>query len=115
MSMDLSGVGGHFKINNEGWRQALMLAHKFGWEPVGTRDPALADEDGIYTVPDWEGHYDSNDGQEVEEEDGARIAEALEKALPDIPEQRIPKKGQGQNTTHSSGSAGPILKPIFGI
>jgi hypothetical protein len=35
--------------------------------------------------PEWDGNYDTNDGQRVTAEDAAALADALEQALPDVP------------------------------
>ena len=77
MGMDLDGKGGDFRFNIYGWRAVLALAEMNGWEPAGT---VLEQELG------WSGGYDTNDGQTVTAEDAARLADALERALPDLPD-----------------------------
>ncbi|MDM8008115.1 MAG: hypothetical protein QUV05_18400 [Phycisphaerae bacterium] len=93
MGMDLSGVGGSFRFNMEGWSQVLCLAHAYGWQPKGTQldyDFVLlrCDNDELLAkkiMSEWKGSYSYNEYQTVTAEDAAGIAGALEKALPDIP------------------------------
>jgi hypothetical protein len=82
----------------------LDLAHEYGWEPAGTEPPQW-----IATNPDgsidhemtamysrskenWDGSYFSNDGQYVTDEEAASIADALERALDDIPDEETEAK-----------------------
>ena len=76
MGMDLKGKGGRFRFDIFRWSAVLTLARNNGWEPTGT----ILEDD-----PDWQGHYDTNDGQLVTAVDAGRLADALERALPDIP------------------------------
>ena len=77
MGMDLEGEGGDFHFDIFRWSAVLTLARNNGWEPAGT----IFEDD-----PDWQGHYDTNEGQLVTAVDAARLADALERALPDIPD-----------------------------
>jgi len=77
MGMDLEGEGGSFHFNIFQWSAVLVLAQSNGWEPAGT---VLAQE------PDWSGGYGTNDGQTVPAADAGQLADALERALPDIPD-----------------------------
>ncbi len=61
------------------WAKTLELAQLYGWQPRGTRLPAL-------DCMGWLGSYSTNDGQTLLPEDAFLLACALEKALPDIPE-----------------------------
>jgi hypothetical protein len=86
MGMDLVGKGGDFRFNIFGWRAVLALAQMNGWKPAGT---VLEGEAG------WAGGYDTNDGQTVTSEDAAQLADAVEQALPDIPDHdALEHKGQ---------------------
>jgi hypothetical protein len=76
--MDLSGPGGDFAYNNTSWGHLLRLASTYGWEPAGTRPPKRCRT--------WDGNYVTNDGQRVTAADARRLADALEKALPDLPD-----------------------------
>jgi hypothetical protein len=88
MEMDLSGSGGDFHFNIFAWEQVLKLAQMYGWEPAGTEAPQrIEDEDAVDREENaWEGGYWTNDGQRVSAEDAQNLAEALKKALPDIPD-----------------------------
>jgi hypothetical protein len=100
MGMDLSGKGGDFRFSHQNWRAILELAHEYGWEPAGTKPPEFIvyAPDGV-TVDEvatrswrqryanWDGGYFSNDYQVVCDEDAANIADALERALDDVPDE----------------------------
>ncbi len=77
MGMDLEGEGGYFRFNIHQWSAVLVLAQRNGWEPAGTV---------LERAPGWAGRYDTNDGQTVTAVDAGRLADALERALPDIPD-----------------------------
>jgi hypothetical protein len=77
MGMDLDGEGGQFRFNVYQWSAVLALAQRNGWEPAGT---VLEQDAG------WSGRYDTNDGQTVTAGDAGGFADALERALPDIPD-----------------------------
>jgi hypothetical protein len=65
----------------------LALAARYGWQPAGTLppDPEYFDDyDG--DPADWDGHYFPADGQEMTADDAHRLADALERALPDLPD-----------------------------
>lgn len=67
----------------------LRLAYIHGWRPRGTREPddwqGVA-SDGV-TPRLWNArNYWSRRGQKVTDEDAAAMSEALETALPDIPD-----------------------------
>ncbi len=66
------------------WARVLGLARDYGWQSRGT----VLDEDHPYAEY-WEGNYSTNDGQTITAEDASAFADALEKALDDIPDQRI--------------------------
>jgi hypothetical protein len=96
MGMDLEGPGGAFWFPVHGWSAVLTLARDFGgWEPQGTKSPEWEDpETGEHHVAsDWDGNYWCNDYQQVTEEDARNLADALERALPDVPRQRTWAKG----------------------
>jgi len=69
MGMDLSGEGGYYRFSNVGWGKVWELARQYGWEPTA----------------DWDS-YILNAYQTVDSEDAALLADALERALPDIPD-----------------------------
>jgi hypothetical protein len=100
MGMNLSGKGGYFRFSFHGWRAAQELAHEHGWEPAGTEPPEFKvyAPDGV-TVDevatqayrqhyfDWGGGYFTHNHQVVSDEDAANIADALERALDDVPDE----------------------------
>ena len=93
MGMDLSGAGGLERFSNTSWRKMLELAYEYGWKPAGTErgqwvDPETGelDEQMCPDPDEWDGNYFTNAFQWVTEEDAAHIADALEKALDDIPD-----------------------------
>ena len=102
MSVTLSHHGDHYYIQNLGWVNLLKLAYEYGWEPAGT-ELLLADVVYVngkvdyeaterFNAPrkdyDWDGSYFGSDFQFVTDEDAANIADALERAIDDIPNQQ---------------------------
>jgi hypothetical protein len=94
MGMDLCGVDNerYFRVGNVAWAKALHLARNHGWEPAGTIDdgfgPAMCNGDDFEPgcpIREERGRYDYNDGWVVTHDDARAIADALEKALDDIP------------------------------
>ncbi len=82
MGFDLTGHGGEFWWNIFVWPRLLDVAKRYGWKPAGTR---LRREDG--SIDDsWARGYDSSDFQWVSTEDASALADALERALPDMPD-----------------------------
>jgi hypothetical protein len=80
--MDLSGAGGDFRIGNAGLRYLLELAWRHGgWEPMGVLYP---DAEGEYGGEPDMGYF-TNDYQLVCAEDARNLADALGRALPDVP------------------------------
>ena len=101
MGMDLSGKGGDFHFNIATWRMVLTMAINHGWEPAGTEPPEFTFflEDGAVdeekteayrqAYEDWDPtNYYTNDFQWVTDEDVANIADALERALSHVPDER---------------------------
>jgi len=92
MGMDLHGASGYERFTNTSWSKILELAYEYGWKPQGTEPGEWYDENGeldkqLSPNPDeWDGTYFSNDYQLVTDEDAANIADALQRALDDIPD-----------------------------
>jgi hypothetical protein len=82
MGMDLEGAGGYFRWTASGWASLLALAAHYGWEAVGTGPPR-----GVLKA-DWPGVYHSNDGARFYARDAAALANALERALLEMPAER---------------------------
>ena len=91
MGYDLqSRTGNCFEWQISDYPNALKLAEAYGWQPQGTTNSLIV-VDGLGVVggtspEDWDGRYTSNDYQIVSEVDAANMAEALERALEDIPD-----------------------------
>jgi len=85
MGMDLSGAGGYFRWAGGGWGRILDLAEQFGWQPVGTGPPRGTLKE------DWSGSYFSNDGQLFYARDAQKLADALERALEEMPTEKLKK------------------------
>ena len=68
--------GAYFRWLNPYWYTVLKLARRYGWKPLGTK---------IAGNPQWDGSYETNDYQIVTSKDAKAMAAALEKVLPDIP------------------------------
>jgi|AP82_1055514.scaffolds.fasta_scaffold65141_1 hypothetical protein len=111
MGMDLANkLGNEISWSNIAWAKLLALAEMYGWEPVGTTEPCDWTEpcnwdDSITPenpLPAWDGSYVHNDHPFVEPEDARAMADALEKALDDIPDHDGPDKmmtyRQGEKT-----------------
>lgn len=66
------------------WSQAYYLARRYGWEPAGTEGGC-----GIWwwhdEAPDFDCRYFVSLGQLVTAADAKALAEAIAKAMPDIP------------------------------
>jgi hypothetical protein len=101
MGMDLRSKGEEFHHDIITWRMVLTLAIDHGWEPAGTEPPKLTifhedrivDEEktGAYrqAYEDWDTtNYYTNDFQRVTDEDAANIADALERALTHVPDEK---------------------------
>lgn len=88
MGVDLGRPDEGLSMNHATWANVLMLALLYGWEPMGTDDPITGAPEGGWGPEGWDRwDYSSNDWQVVEDEDAANIADALERALGDIPDQ----------------------------
>jgi hypothetical protein len=73
------------KYSREFLSKALELAQAYGWKPLGTRLPLVPGLGNLNAL--WNGIYLTNDGQIVLAEDALGLAEALNRALVDIPDQ----------------------------
>lgn len=74
------------RFSRQSWVKALELARLYGWQPLGTKPPALIDFQEMGA--EWSGTYLTNEGQVVKAEDARSLAAALERALADIPDTR---------------------------
>jgi hypothetical protein len=72
------------KFNRQFLVKALELAELYGWQPLGTQPPFGHDFHELNA--EWDGNYLTNDGQIIKAQDALSLANALEKALGDIPD-----------------------------
>jgi hypothetical protein len=113
MTMDLVGPRGERHFTHQAWRLLLELALGHGWRPAGTLEREPEEEDGEeekveldaaeYEVPRDDpvagalaalfptadpvlGSYFFNEGRRVTAADARALADALERALPDVPD-----------------------------
>ena len=111
MGMLLANKSGNsIRWGHISWAKLLALAEMYSWEPVGATEPCDWTEPctwGDSTIaenplPAWDGSYSCNDHPFVEPEDARAMADALEKALDDIPDHDGPDKmmtyRQGEKT-----------------
>ena len=77
MGMILQGAGGDIWVNVFEWGQILRLAQLYGWVPAGT----ILDDPN----ENWNGGYQTNDWQHVTVDDARNLANALSRALCDLP------------------------------
>ena len=77
MGIILEGAGGDISASVFEWGQLLRLAQSYGWVPAGT----VLDEPNV----GWNGGYQTNDWQRVTADDACNLADALLRALHDLP------------------------------
>jgi hypothetical protein len=101
--MSAWGECGEFNFDDPQWTLLLSLVNAFGWRPEGTRAP----ED--VAPNEWQGVYAPGDGQELTRDDALALADALDRALDDIPDlavERGPTLGMRANSVHRHSQAG---------
>lgn len=83
-----SDIAGDFIINEQGWVILVPFAYQNGWRPKGTREPAHYEllHDDVRPQGWHPANYFQGKGQRVSGEDAAAFADALESALPDLPD-----------------------------
>lgn len=86
MGVDFENEHGQYEqLNWTSWGHVIILAVFNGWVPAGVRPPEDWDE-----TLEFQGGYGTNDGQQVVPEDAAALADALERALPGVPDHEVP-------------------------
>jgi hypothetical protein len=87
MAMHLHSARGDFGWDIFSWQKLLRLAERYGWRPAGT---TLSEEE-MKWMPNgrWDGSYTTNDGQTVVAADALSLAEALDRAVLDIPSEDV--------------------------
>ena len=83
-----SDIAGDFVINEQGWVILIPFAYQNGWRPMGTAAPAHYEllHDDVRPQGWHPANYFQGKGQRVSAEDAAAFADALESALPDLPD-----------------------------
>ncbi len=72
------------------WQKVLELARLYGWEPVGTLQPP--EWESPESGDPWAGRYDMYLGERVSDTDASAMANALERALDDLPDHTMPDR-----------------------
>jgi hypothetical protein len=96
MGFDLLNANEYFYFNQNEWHRLLILAHYFGWEPMGTVPSEImteyylggknSNEEAVQEyIKNWGSHYNYNDFQIVVKEDAINLAHALMNALEGLP------------------------------
>lgn len=84
-NMNIIGEDRFACVDSLAWQQAYHLARRYGWKPTGTKAAEwlayAADDD----ADDWDSRYFYSGGQVVTAADAKALAEAIAKAMPDIP------------------------------
>jgi hypothetical protein len=83
MGFDLRNDKGSFRLSIHAFVSILELAHRFGWNPMGTQPPST-DITGHLESGEWTGDYFSSDFQRVVPEDAERLGAALDQAISHI-------------------------------
>ena len=98
--MDLRGAGGTERLGHTSWSQLLQLASEYGWQPAGTQENESLlrsrleaggvpedeiDRKAALAMLEWDGDYWCNNYQIVTHEDAQNLAEALVRALEELP------------------------------
>ena len=78
------GECGEFGVAGSVWLAVLEVAQRYGWKAAGTNppDPEYFEFDGRC----HDGGYYPPNGQKVAQQDAKHLAQALERALPAIPD-----------------------------
>lgn len=101
------------------WEAALRLAAFYGWTPAGTTppaelwgdiDPVTGDDRLEEACAEWSGSYLTRQHQAVGLEDASALAEALERAMVDVPDPDGPR-----HAWSGTGCARPELLNWFSV
>ena len=88
-------------LANRIWEILLVLAVKYGWEP---HQGSMGDATTESTVGDWRDKYIHGAGREVNTADAANMANALEAALKEIPDD----DGEAEADVHTNVAGLPV-------
>lgn len=95
------------RFNFKTWPMLLTLAHIYGWQPLGLLPGGNHSYYDLF--PDlnpeyWEEDYCTNRGQVISTEDAAALANALESALNDIPDNDLEEDVDHESTEYEQES-----------
>jgi len=107
MSIDLVRQPEYLSFTVYVWAEIMKFARLYGWEPAETLPPEDADEE---ERANWTGSYMHNSGQSVRPTDALALAEALERGLPDLPDEYAAKHKAIVEET--DGQPTSILVPV---
>lgn len=104
--------GGTFHFGTTPWCFLLNLAELYGWQPAGTESPRDWDEneDG-----EWQGDYDTNDGQTVTPADARSLADAVAAALADPKLEDKAAELEAQFRQGVEARCGPELASVYQV
>jgi hypothetical protein len=108
MGMDLvNSKEKYFRWNIFFWGYVLRLGTMFGWEGSGTHLELEGDDK-------WDGNYWTNDGQWVTADDAFALADALERALSEIPSDASKQADQTVHLSRENQAKDALLKRFVG-
>jgi hypothetical protein len=84
---DFTNIKSEFYFSVMEWHKILELAQKFGWKPKGTSSNRIM-KSFAGNWDNWDGNYFSFANQLVDEDDAKNLADALKRAIKDIPNVR---------------------------
>ena len=71
------------------WQKLMNLAQIYNWTPAGTAAPPEWEREAN---ENWNGGYDTFNGEWVTDDDARALAEALDRALDDLPDNTMPDR-----------------------
>ena len=84
-SVGIWGECGEFSMPGSVWLTMLDVAHLYGWKGAGTNPPDAEYADCFFDGPTHDGDY-CPPRQRVSQKDAKHLAQALQRALLDIPD-----------------------------
>ena len=98
--------GAEFRLDSGIWEVVLELAYVYGWRPAGTESPrtsAWRSRRGASDGLAWDARdYFSHESQRVARVDASALAQALQRAVQQIPDRLLPDDdGRGAVDTGS--------------
>ncbi len=84
----ISDTGPVLTLGISSWLEALNLALKHKWRPMGSEQPPGWEQTTVWEWQ-WQAQYAPNDGQGVESEDAQNLGDALVRGLAGLSEVRL--------------------------